>query len=180
MRKICLLAFSFLIFSLSINLLSAKALAITEEAASSSPQQVNYELPYPGLLPDSPLYFLRIIRDRIVGFLISDSLKKSEFNLLQADKRLNAGIFLFNKGKIPLAFSTISKAENYFSQALDKIEEAKKQGENISEVEGKLKNALRKHEQELEILTKKVNSDYKESFEKELEKVKSFGERLNQ
>lgn len=188
MRKICLLAFSFLIFlsstSLvldlsSFNFFSAKALAITEEATSSSSRLVNYELPYPGLLPDSPLYFLRIIRDRIVGFLISDSLKKSEFNLLQADKRLNAGIYLFNKGKTSLAFSTISKAENYFSQALDKIGEAKKQGKNTSETEGKLKNALRKHEQELKFLTKKVNSDYKASFEKELERVKGFEERLN-
>lgn len=197
MRKICLLAFSFLIFlsstSLVLDLLSfnffsaksnlavAKASAITEDlSASSSPQPVNYELPYPGLLPDSPLYFLRIIRDRIVGFLISDSLKKSEFNLLQADKRLNAGIYLFNKGKTSLAFSTISKAENYFSQALDKIGEAKKQGKNISEIEGKLKNALKKHEQELEILTKKVNSDYKASFEKELKRIKDFEERLIQ
>ena len=180
MRKICLLAFSFLIFLLSLNPLSVKASVITEEATSSSPQPVNYELPYPGLLPDSPLYFLRIIRDKIVGFLISDSLKKSEFNLLQADKRLNAGIYLFNKGKTSLAFSTISKAENYFSQALDKIGEAKKQGRNISEVKGKLKDALKKHEQELEFLTKKASADYKASFEKELERVTGFEKRLNQ
>lgn len=188
MRKICLLAFSFLIFLLSFyfyftksSFVVAKAFAITAELyASSSSETVNYELPYPGLLPDNPLYLLRIIRDKTIGFLISDPVKKTEFNLLQADKRLNAGIYLFNKGKISLASSTISKAENYFSEALDKLMEAKTQGRSVSEIEEKLKSALRKHEQELRSLTKNVNANYRASFEEELKRVSGFEERLAQ
>jgi hypothetical protein len=172
---------SALIFLLSFSPFVCKAYAVAEDlSASQSSQQINYELPYPGLLPDSPLYFLRAIRDKIVGLLISDSLKKSEFNLLQADKRLNAGIYLFNKGKTSLALSTISKAENYFSKALDNMEEAKKQGESTSEIEGRLKDALKKHEQELDFLTKNVNANFKVNFEKELKRVTDFTERLNQ
>lgn len=179
MQKIYLLIFSFLIFLLSFNSLSVKAYCATEDlSASVSSGFVNYELPYPGLLPDNPLYFLKVTRDKIVEFLISDSLKKTEFNLLQADKRLNAGIYLFNKGKISLAFSTISKAENYFSQALDEKRKAEEQRENISEIEGRMKDALRKHEQELRILAKKSNANYKESFEKELKRVMGFKDRL--
>ncbi|MBF8250036.1 MAG: LPXTG-motif cell wall anchor protein, partial [Candidatus Levybacteria bacterium] len=97
MQRIWILAFSFLIFLSSFSISFAKSdLAAAQTATPSSNQEVNYELPYPGLLPDSPLYFLRVTRDKLVSFLISDPLKKAEFDLLQADKRLNAGIYLLN------------------------------------------------------------------------------------
>lgn len=180
MKKICLAVLSLLIFLVSFNISFAKDLLAT----SSSQEEVNYELPYPGLLPDNPLYFLRIIRDKTVGFLISDPFKKAEFDLLQADKRLNAGIYLFNSAllnekKIKLAISTISKAENYFEQALDKIGEAKMQGRNISEMEGKLRNALKKHKQELEFLAKKASPNFAVGFEKEQKRVTDFEKRLS-
>lgn len=176
------MVFSLLVFlsstSLVLNLLSLST-SFAEEISPTPVPQVNYELPYPGLLPDSPLYFLRMTRDKVISFLISDPLKKSEFNLLQADKRLNAGIYLFNKGKIALALSTISKAENYFEQALTKMGEAKIQGKSINEIEEKLRNALKKHKQELEYITQKVNKNIKGNFEREQKRLVSFEERLN-
>ena len=180
MKKIRLGIFALLIFLLSFYSFSSRVYAAEENlsATPSSTPEVNYELPYPGLLPDSPMYFLRVIRDRIVSLLISNPLKKAEFDLLQADKRLNAGIYLFNKGKTSLAFSTVSKAENYFLQALDKLGEAKKQGENINDLEGKLKNAVKKHEQELATLSEKSGADFKSGFENELKRVMGFENRL--
>ena len=181
MRKIGFLVFCVSLFLLCFNLFTPETRAADDSSTSSgSASEINYELPYPGLLPDNPLYFLRVIRDRIVGFLISDPLKKSEFDLLQADKRLNAGIYLFNKGKISLAFSTISKAENYFEEAIDKIKEAKTQREDVNGTQGNLENALKKHEQELSILAEKSNANYKASFQNELKRVTGFEERLNQ
>lgn len=165
---------------LSFNISFAKSDLASAEVLSPTPTpQVSYELPYPGLLPDSPLYLLKIIRDKAVGFLISDPLKKAEFNLLQADKRLNAGIYLLNKGKTSLAMSTVSKAENYLEEALGKIGEAKMQGRNISEMEGKLRNALKKHKQELGYIIQKVSASFKGNFEKEQKRVTGFEERLN-
>ncbi|HSW97310.1 MAG TPA: hypothetical protein VLF89_05800, partial [Candidatus Saccharimonadales bacterium] len=35
-------------------------------------KQIQYDLPYPGLLPDNPLYSLKVLRDKIVEFFISD------------------------------------------------------------------------------------------------------------
>jgi hypothetical protein len=183
MKKIYFLISAFLIFFLSFSYFSAEIYAQSGSsvASSSSKQKVNieYELPYPGLLPDSPLYFLRAIRDKLVSLLISDSLKKAEFNLLQADKRLNAGIYLLNKGKDSLALSTVSKAENYFEQALGELKEAKTQGQNISAMQGNLRNALEKHKQELGNLIKKANANFKTSFEKEQERLSIFEERLS-
>jgi hypothetical protein len=181
MQKICLLIF-FSIFLLGFNFFSAKAYSAIynlSAISSSQPETISYELPYPGILPDNPLYFLRVTRDWVVGVLISDPLKKAEFDLLQADKRLNAGISLFYKGKISLALSTISKAENYFSEALDKVGEAKMQGKSVGEINGRLKDALKKHEQELKILTEKASKDSKQNFEKELRRATLFEERLN-
>lgn len=175
MKKNCLLVFLLIIFLLGSNISFAKDSPTKDEMVS---QEVNYELPYPGLLPDSPLYFLRVIRDETVGFLISDPFKKAEFNLLQADKRLNAGIYLFNKGKISLALSTISKAENYFGEAIDKIGEAKMEGRNIVEMQGKLRNAVKKHKQELDYMIAKENTSFKQNFEKEKERIRVFEERL--
>ncbi|MDO8639342.1 MAG: DUF5667 domain-containing protein, partial [bacterium] len=141
--------------------------------------KMNYELPYPGLLPDSPIYFLRIIRDKIIDLLIADPLKKSDFYLLQADKRLNAGISLFNKGKFSLALSTISKAENYLEKALEKTMDAQEQGMDIKDIKRRLTNSVVKHKEELDKLIKKANKEFKVGFEKEQKRVIAFQEKLN-
>lgn len=175
MRKIWILAFSLLIFLFSFNISLAQV---------SEVQKVNYELPYPGLLPDSPLYIFRIIRDRVVSLLISDPLKKAEFNLLQADKRLNAGIYLFDSSKkdekkINLTISTISKAENYFEEAIQKVKEAGRQGMEIKEITEKLINSAKKHSQELEELAKRTTGSFKANLGTELRRAIGFQKEIN-
>lgn len=166
MKKICVLTLSLLVFLLSFNISFAQEISPTPK--------VDYELPYPGLLPDSPIYFLRIIRDKTVSFLISDPLKKAEFNLLQADKRLNAGIYLFKKGKFSLALSTISKAENYFEESLEKARKARGEGMDISDIVRKLTNSARKHQEELSSLEEKSPQSFKESFKTQRKRVEVF------
>lgn len=179
MRKIYLWIF-LLIFLLNFNISFVRIGSVFAQATSSGSQQaVNYELPYPGLLPDSPLYFLRVTRDRIVGLLISDPLIKAEFNLLQADKRLNAGIYLFNKKKIGLAYTTVSKAENYFGEAIDRVKEAKREGRDVNKIEEKLNKALKKHAEEIKKLSQREGNNFKASFEKELKRTTDFEQRLN-
>lgn len=178
MKKICLLAFSLLIFLAPINTSLAKESYILE-VSSQAAERVNYELPYSGLLPDSPIYFLRIIRDRMVGFLISDPLKKSEFDLLQADKRLNAGISLFKKGKIELGISTISKAENYFEESLEKAKKAHSEGMDIQEIKRKLIDSSKKHLEELGFLEKKAPRNFKAILVSLLKRVEVFETRSN-
>src|SRR5579871_6486350 len=118
-------------------------------SVSSSAKEVNYFLPYPGLLPDSPLYFLKAFRDRFIGFMISNTEKKAEFNLLQADKRLNASVYLLKEGtgKDQLIISTLSKGENYFEEAIAAANEAKTQGMDTTNISRKLQMAVLKHEE---------------------------------
>lgn len=186
MQRIYFLAFVLLIFlsstKLVLDLFSFNPAFANQDLVGQ--EEVTYELPYPGILPDSPFYFLKVIRDKTVGFLISDPLRKAEFNLLQADKRLNAGIHLFNSAKqnekkIKLAISTISKAENYFEEALGKIDDAKMEGRNIDEMKGKLRTALKKHQQELGYMIQKVDKNFEANFKREQKRITGFEKRLS-
>ncbi len=87
-----------------------------------------YTLPYPGLLPDNPLYFLKIIRDRITEFATRDNLKKAEFYLLTSDKRIAMATALAKKGRDKLAVDTFTKGEKYFFNIPRLVAESKKQG----------------------------------------------------
>lgn len=138
-------------------------------ASEGASMQDEYPLPYPGILPDNPLYFLKAARDRLISFLISDPLKKSQFNLLEADKRLNAGVALVDKGKAKLAESTIAKGENYFEDAIAMVDLAKKQGIETSGMLSKLSKASKKHGKMLKSLEEKTKGDVQRDI-KNLEK----------
>ncbi len=131
-----------------------------------SPTPVNYTLPYPGILPDNPLYFLKTLRDNIYSWMISDPLKKTQFDLLMANKRLQMGVFLLqeNKNNAVLALSTISKGENYMSDALSKVQVARSQHEDTSEVIRNLNLATRKHEEVLHSLDNLVPSSQQQEL----------------
>ena len=88
-------------------------------ATPSASLSIEYFLPYPGLLPDHPLYPIKAIRDKLLSIFISNQVKQVEFNLLMADKRLNMGVFLSEKGKEALAETTVSKATKYFLDATE-------------------------------------------------------------
>lgn len=167
-------------FTTSDMALAQEELAIKEATESSETTQakkaVDYQLPYPGLLPDNPLYFLKAIRDRIVDFLISDPLKKADFYLLAADKRLNSSAYLFKIGKSKhnLAESTISKGANYFEKAIAKAKEAKGQGMDIADISRRLLDASKKHQEVLRGLEKNADSKIKESLKSLLKRVAGF------
>jgi len=112
---------------------------------------LEYVLPYPGILPDHPLYFLKVIRDRILLFFTYNHLKRSNLNLLLADKRLVMGQLLWEKGIIDLSISTFSKAEKYLLSAAVELATLKKQNSLPPGLADKLELAAKKHE---EIITK--------------------------
>lgn len=173
MKKIITLIF-LLLFLLVVSPSSAQENITTSSAeslVSSSEATIDYQLPYPGLLPDNPLYVLKSIRDRVVSFLISDPLKKAEFDLLAADKRVNVGLYTFNKGKYDLAESTISKGENYFEESIKKTEEAKKQGMVTIDMGKKLYQAAKKHKEVIKNMEEKAPNGEKQAFSNLLKRV---------
>lgn len=183
MKKVILSILIFLFLTPSFSFAQEE---LTIKEATDSPElssinkninkRVEYQLPYPGLLPDSPLYFVKVLRDAIVGFLISSPLKKADFYLLQADKRLSAGVYLFKlgKSKYNLAESTMSKGANYFEKAISKAREAKKQGMDIGDIASRLLTSSKKHQEVIKDLAVNAGSKTKESLSPLLKRVKNF------
>ena len=95
------------IWILLLSLLSATGFARASE----------YYLPYPGILPDSPFYKVKMVRDWVSLRLTFDKDAKAQKELLFANKRINAAKSLYEGGKKELAISVATKAKKYLQQA---------------------------------------------------------------
>ena len=79
---------------------------------------VEYSLPYPGVMPDNPLWFFKALRDKTFLFFTPDPYKRAQRTLLLADARLVMARDLAARGKTGLSVSTAAKAEGYLEEAL--------------------------------------------------------------
>src|SRR3990167_8950559 len=110
MKKVLILFF----FAITVFVSPEITLAQTQEPINES-VIIDYDLAFPGILPDHPLYKLKILRDKISAGLISDPLKKINFYLLQTDKGILATAMLVDKNKTDLASETALKAEHNYT-----------------------------------------------------------------
>jgi len=149
-----------------------------EATASAAPVHVDYELPYPGLLPDNPLYMLKAIRDNLQKFFISDPLRKAEFDLLQANKRLRAGELLILRNKFDLGFTTLSKAGNYFEDGLAKVQVAQKQGHDVNSLLSEMFTAAKKQQEVIINLQKNRKGEELRNLRLLEERSRDFSERV--
>lgn len=94
---------------------------------------VVYELPYAGITPENPLYFLKQLRDQIKEFLTRDFIQKAEFLLVSSDKRAHIAIILAEKGKTRQSVEVLADAEEKAMKIPALLRESKKQGTAASE-----------------------------------------------
>lgn len=134
--------------------------------------KIDYTLPYPGLLPDHPLYVLKRVRDAILEMVIIEPVRKSEFYILQGDKRLQMGIMLIEQNKFSLAETTISKAEKYMEKAVVGLTTYKTSGGVIAPyVIEQAQKALAKHAEFLQELLLQVPEAQKNGIASSIELV---------
>lgn len=136
-------------------------------SSATIPERINYELPYPGILPDNPFYFLKVLRDGIVKMLINDPVKKARFSLLNAEKRMYAGKMLVDKGKEELALDTVVKSNNYLDDTINAIKSAKTvnpKNPDIKPFLQQLKTAIKKHIEILGDIKPTVSEKLKQQF----------------
>lgn len=113
--------------------------------------KINYELPFPGkILPDSPFWVFKVMRDKVWYALSFSHLKKAELALLFSDKRLGAAKILFEKKKPDIALSTLSKSERYMEIATNEEDLARKEGIDTSKFLEKIAVSAIKHRQVIE------------------------------
>jgi Domain of unknown function (DUF5667) len=169
--------FVFLCLLLGLSVCSMHVYAQTPASTKSAESEtvaedtkVDYILPYPGILPDHPLYAIKKIRDSIFEYLIVDPIKKTEFYVLQSDKHLNMGVFLSNKGKGALAQTIIAQGEGYMNNAVKILTQLKTQGKEVpGYVLERMDKSMLKH---TEVLTEL-------GFTTELETVKALQEEVS-
>jgi len=137
---------------------------------SPSKEKIVYDLPYPGILPDHPLYFLKIIRDRVNEFLIRDDFKKAQTYLVYSDKRVSMALALAKKGKNQAAISSFSKGEKYFEKIPALLKKSKNQGNQApSSFLEVLKLANAKHQEIIGELIKTMPEGFQDQLNQLLE-----------
>jgi hypothetical protein len=165
------------VFAVYLTLATAYAQTISSSSAST---QVDYQLPYPGMLPDNPLYFLKAFRDNMAAFFLSKPLDKAQFDLLQSDKNVQASYLLTTQevGKESLAAQTFSKGQDDFSEAITQTAAAQKEGYSIGEMSKVLDLANQKHLQILKIVEQQNGQKDSQEFQTELGRTKEFAEEI--
>lgn len=139
-----------------------------EENQTSSPSAIiKYDLAFPGILPDHPLYKLKALRDKITAATTSDPRKRTDFYLLATDKGILASAMLVDKGKIDLAIQTALKAEHNYTLLTQELYKLHKKPN--ADFFKKIKTASLKHKEILISLSKRVSKEDKEIFEQVLE-----------
>lgn len=138
-------------------------------------QKEEYLLPYPGILPDHPLYFLKALRDKILEALIVDPLRKSEFYLLQADKRLNMAIFAGNKGATAQVAESVTIAEQFMERTVKGLVAFKNAGSQVpASTVDRLEKSMAKHVEVLEAMEANVAEGQQQVYTNALEKVRGL------
>lgn len=129
---------------------------ITYPVSHTPPQAINktngslvsYNLPYMGnILPDSPLWRLKALRDKIWFGITTSHIRRAQIALLFADKRLAMSQKLFEMGEPEIALSTFTKAEKYLPIALSEEKVAMSQGVDTNEFLLQLATACLKHKE---------------------------------
>lgn len=151
------------------------AMPATADDLDVDPTPVSYEMMYPGLLPDHPLYFLKVARDNMVGFFKGKPEEKAAFALQQADKHMVAShMLLVQKDNPEMAYTSLQHSQNYLEEAIIHTDAARKEGWNTKEMCQKLKNASKKHVAMLNELGKHISPEDKQQFTVEKKRADSL------
>lgn len=129
---------------------------------------LDYTMPFPGILPDHPLYQIKLFRDKILLSFTRDPIKKVNLQLLMSDKQVIMGGLLWEKGKADLAVDTFTKSEKGLLTVVMSLVELKKTSFLPTGLADKVELSAKKHE---ELISKLQSQVSEETKKKELGKV---------
>lgn len=135
-------------------------LSNTTRVLGEADNQVEYVFPYPGnILPDSPIWPIKAVRDKMWLSINTNAGKEADLLLLFADKRLLAGQQLFSEGDHEEGFITMAKAEKYLERAMNKEIENREAGLETEEFLLRINRASLAHYGVIEDLKPESPSD---------------------
>jgi hypothetical protein len=163
---------------LSVSVLQSSSISYALSIATPSPKsvlakvspEIDYTFAYPGkILPDSPLWSFKALRDKVWYSVTLNTLRKAELALLFSDKRLLVSKTLFENKKPDIALSTLSKGEKYLEIAVSQEGVARAKGIDTKDFLIKLASASLKHRQVIEEMLSLVPEDGKPTVIKSLD-----------
>lgn len=129
-------------------------------------QSSDYTFPSPGMLPDSKLYKLKVLRNKIAEKMIIGFLKKIEFDIVMADKTILASKQLMEKGNVSLSQETALKGEHYYSILVQDYNMALLSHEKIPYwLDRRITLAAIKHQKVFKQLEDKATGENKKTFQ---------------
>lgn len=187
-KKLLIISFSFLFVGLVFTRINIHAQ--NQEVVSIG------EVSNPGILPDSPFYFLKDWGRRIRMFFTFDSVKKAELELKFVNEDVLIIRNLCDKGKCALAEKLSEKFQERYQKVIQRTKEAKQEGKNVEVLVEKLKENHLRQQQVLADVLEKAPEQAKEGILKAVEnsafglenaienvqgrqKMKQFREELN-
>ncbi len=123
------------------------------------------DLPSPGLLPDSPFYFLETIAEEIVTFFTFGDLKKAERYATLAAERLAEVQAVVEKGKPEFVEKTLERYRMQLQNSIARAEKAQTKGQSTEQVMAKVGRATSKHLEVLAEIYEKVPEQAKPAIE---------------
>lgn len=126
----------------------------------------------PGILPDSPFYFLKTWKESIQTFFTFGAENKAKQHLHLAEVRLAEYQKMIEEGKTEIAAKTIEKYEKQLNHALEKAEEAKEKGKDAAKLKEEVSEKILKHQEVLNNVLDKVPEEAQKGIEKAIEAVK--------
>lgn len=164
MKKISLI--SFILIALFIYYFIFISNINGQNKKSSDSSTLSYSLAWPGILPDSKIYKLKVLRDKIIAKMIISPIKKIEFDLLMADKTIYASKLLIDKGEVILAKDTALKGENFFSILVNDYNKAVSSHLKIPrDLDTRIDLAALKHQEVFNSIINLVNDKDNKTFE---------------
>lgn len=136
----------------------------TPEPTPTPVSKIDYYLAYPGILPDQPLYKVKVIRDRIRLVMVKKSPQRVALLLLYADKRVGAGVALVEGSQMGLGITTMQKGVKYYEQAVTLARELINAGVDIGPIREALGKAPLKYIEKIEELLPKMTSENKSAL----------------
>lgn len=161
------------LFSYSPSLVFAQVIPMGSITPSPVPKttEIEYPLPYPGILPNEPLFILKNLRDKLLEVFTLNSFKKTEFYLLQADKNLSSSIILFDLKEEDMALKTFVKSQGYLEKAIGEEEIARNSPGNLMELSEKIKQSSKKQKELANAFYENSKDEIRAEFKKVLGKA---------
>ncbi|OIO15195.1 hypothetical protein COV53_06575 [Candidatus Gottesmanbacteria bacterium CG11_big_fil_rev_8_21_14_0_20_37_11] len=141
---ILLILFSLILFQEAVNAQEAQK---PDNMSSIPVPTIVYVLPYPGILPNHPLFFLKELRDKILIIITRKTNEKSNLYLLLSDKSLVMGQMLWESKNYDESVKSLEKGESHLLNSILVLLK-NQNGETLPPgFTDKIKLAAKKHEE---------------------------------